>query len=92
MTAPASGETFTNEQAMAIGDWRFPETTVWRINNNWHQGPDGGGAFEPRAIQWGYPEGFPVYAGIEVGDGQTFWKYHVYWRPDLGGPWLDYGD
>jgi hypothetical protein len=84
---PEAGDEFTYDEAMAIVNWPFADGVNWRVCNNWHQGEATGGAFEPRAMNWGYQDGFPLYAGIEV-DGV---KYHVYWRDDKGGVWFDDG-
>jgi hypothetical protein len=86
---PNSGDTFTQEQAFQIVNWYdlANDDTPWEITNNWHKGPDGGGAFFPAAKDWGYEDGFPIYAGIKI-DGR---KYHVYWIRNQGVThfWVD---
>jgi hypothetical protein len=90
------GGEFTREEALAIANWDevFVNGEDGWPAKNWHQGPMGGGAFEGRAIAWGYTEenfpgnaGFPLYAGLTV-DGDPR-PYHVYWRPDLNAIWID---
>ncbi len=87
---PQSGDEFTVDQAMQIENWydiaqQYGEDPEWGITNNWHGGPQGGGAFEPRAIDWGYQDGFPVYAGLHIKGV----KYHVYWKPKEDKYWID---
>jgi len=77
---PEKGKPLTNEQIQQIANLdKFPGTPelIAGKQGNWHQGPDGGGQFEPWSTEWGYPEGFPLYADFKIG-AQT---YHVYWIP-----------
>jgi hypothetical protein len=86
-TMPNDGDEFTKEQAEEIGEdnWnevaaQYGENPEWEISNNWHSE-----LFEPRAMDWGYEDGKPIYAGIKIGGD----KYHVYWIKNGDYFWLD---
>lgn len=84
---PEDGDKFTNEQAMEIGPENWQEVAgqyegepEWSISNDWHSG-----LYEDRSKAWGYDDGMPVYAGINIAGN----KYHVYWIKNQDLIWLD---
>jgi hypothetical protein len=71
MKKPEDGETLTQAQvgeAVNVKDFEAVE-----IKKNWHIGQ-----FEPWALDFGYPDGMPIYGGVEV-DGVSA---HIYFLND----------
>ena len=80
---PRNGEPFTWSQIDEISNFRdyYSPGDSLRFVKGWHQGPDGGGLFEPWSRNYGYPDGYPLYADISI-NGVT---HHVYWLPNKIG-------
>ena len=71
MPIPNDGDTLTPEQVRSsLNASTFPD---FEIDKDWHYG-----LFEPWALQFGYPDGKPIYGGI-IANGV---HYHVYYLND----------
>ena len=73
MKIPAEGSKVTQEQVEgALNIVAFPGAAPG--DKAWHYGQ-----FEPWALEFGYPEGKPLYANITMPDSNT---YHIYYLND----------
>jgi hypothetical protein len=71
MPKPNDGDVLTPEQvASSLNASSFPGCV---IDKDWHIGQ-----FESWALQFGYPDGMPIYGGIIFQDV----RYHVYYLND----------